>query len=108
MLSPSYVPEGYKLETTSQSASAGVTSYIERNLKNPTGDTLTVKEQYRPGGLPDYLKGGTVIKVGPGEGYVTRGGGEITLLYYYKDVIITIGASALPINEIRSMMESMD
>jgi outer membrane lipoprotein-sorting protein len=108
LLSPSYVPAGYKLETTSQSASAGVTSYIERNLKNEKGDTLTVKEQYRPGGLPDYLKGGTVIAVGSGQGYVTRGGGQITLLYYYKDVIVTIGASNLAINELRSMMESMD
>ncbi|MGE0059977.1 MAG: outer membrane lipoprotein carrier protein LolA [Dehalococcoidia bacterium] len=108
LLSPSYIPAGYKLDSSSQSATAGVTSYIERRLKNEAGDTLTVKEQYRPGGLPDYLKGGTEITVGPGKGYVTRGGGEITLIYYTKDVIVSVGASALPINEIRSMMESMD
>jgi outer membrane lipoprotein-sorting protein len=108
LLSPSYVPDGYKLESSSQSATAGVTSYIERKLVNEKGDVLTVKEQYRPGGLPDYLQGGTVITVGDGKGYVTRGGGEIILVVYKKDVIVSVSASALAINELRSMVESME
>jgi outer membrane lipoprotein-sorting protein len=108
LLSPSYIPEGYNVESTTASASAGVTSYVERRLVNAAGEALSLKEQYRPGGLPDYLKGGTLVTVGPDEGYVTRGGGEITLLVYKKDVIVTVGATALPIGELRKMVESME
>jgi outer membrane lipoprotein-sorting protein len=108
LLSPSYIPEGYKLDSSSQSATAGVTSFIERKLKNAAGDTLTVQEQYRPGGLPDYLTGGTVIDVGQGKGYVTRGGGSIILITYIKDVIVSVTAATIPINELRMMVKSMD
>jgi hypothetical protein len=49
-----------------------------------------------------------VIDVGGGKGYVTRGGGSIILITYMKDVIVSVTAATVPINELRMMVESMD
>lgn len=108
MLSPSYIPEGYKLDSSSSSATGGVTSYIERKLSSPNGGYLTLTEQYRPGGLPDYLKTGTPLKVGKADGYSTRGGGQVSLLVYDRDVIINMTANNLTLDDLKKIAESMD
>lgn len=108
LLSPSYIPEGYSLQSSSQTASGGVTSYIERKLANAGGATLLVSETYRPGGLPEQFKLGTVVKVRGVDGYTSRGGGLTTLLFYDAEIIVVLQSTALDVTELRRIAESME
>ncbi len=108
LLSPSYIPEGYSLQSSSQTASGGVTSYIERKLANAGGATLLVSETYRPGGLPEQFKVGTVVRVRGVDGYTSRGGGLTTLLFYDAEIIVVLQSTALDVTELRRIAESME
>lgn len=108
MLSPSYLPPGYRLDSSTQSASGGVIAYLERKLLNENGDQLILRQQYRPGGMPAELQVGSVVKVGNDNGFVLRGGGETVLLVYKNDIIITLLATNLTLDDLRAIVLSMD
>jgi hypothetical protein len=106
-LVPSYLPPGYGLRTSLQSNAGGFVSYIERNLANDAGDTLTITEQYRPGGMPEVMQVGSPLRVRGGTGYSIRGGGERTITFYDHDVIVTLKTNSLSQEELLKIAEGM-
>jgi outer membrane lipoprotein-sorting protein len=106
-LVPSYLPAGFGLRTSLQSNAGGFVSYIERNLANGSGDTLTITEQYPPGGMPEVMQVGAPIRVRAETGYSIRGGGERTIIFYTHDVIVTLKTNSLSQEELLKIAEGM-
>jgi outer membrane lipoprotein-sorting protein len=108
-LAPAYVPDGYVVVRTEGSHSGvdGRQTSFAVTWEGSGGDSLEMVQRFRADGLSDTQRTGVPVTVAGVEGYDQSAGGTARLVWATGDIVVTLSAGALPMDELTRIAGSM-
>jgi outer membrane lipoprotein-sorting protein len=106
-LTSAYVPEGYNVVGTGETY-LGLGLLSRFSVRWESGDEyLTMVQQFRAGGLSETQKQGRHVSTEGLEGYDQSSGGVTKLVFARGDIVVTLEASALSLDELLRVAEGL-
>jgi outer membrane lipoprotein-sorting protein len=106
-LTPEYVPPAYEVAATGEThLGTGLQSRFRVRWEEPAG-YLDMVQQYRAGGLSETQKQGSLVNIGGVAGYDQSTGELARLVFAIDDIVVTLEADALDLDELLRVAEGL-